>query len=152
MAEMKLTVSEIKELMDKMNASRLTEMSLKSEDFELCLKAEQPQVIYEAAASGAAVQAVMPVAPAPAAEPANEEPSGNVVKSPLVGTFYASSAPDKPAFAPVGTAVHKGDTLFIVESMKLMNEIKSEFDGTVTKVLVENGEGVEYGQPILTIE
>lgn len=148
MAEMKLTVSEIKELMDKMAADCLTEVSVKVEGFELSLKAEQTQVVYEAAASGAA-----PVpASAPAANCPCEEPSGNVVKSPLVGTFYASSAPDKPAFAPVGTAVHKGDTLFIVESMKLMNEIKSEFDGTVTKVLVENGEGVEYGQPILIIE
>lgn len=148
MSDMKLTVSEIKELMDKMAADRLTEVSVKVEGFELSLKAEQTQVVYEAAASGAA-----PVpASAPAANCPCEEPSGNVVKSPLVGTFYASSAPDKPAFAPVGTAVHKGDTLFIVESMKLMNEIKSEFDGTVTKVMVENGEGVEYGQPILIIE
>ncbi len=148
MAEMKLTVSEIKELMDKMAADCLTEVSVKVEGFELSLKAEQTQVVYEAAAPG-----VTPVpVSAPAANCPCEEPSGNVVKSPLVGTFYASSAPDKPAFAPVGTAVHKGDTLFIVESMKLMNEIKSEFDGTVTKVMVENGEGVEYGQPILIIE
>ncbi len=149
MADMKLTVSEIKELMDKMAADCLTEVSVKVEGFELSLKAEQTQVVYEASASAAS--AAIP-ASAPAAESACEEPSGNVVKSPLVGTFYASSAPDKPAFAPVGTAVHKGDTLFIIESMKLMNEIKSEFDGTVTKVMVENGEGVEYGQPILIIE
>ncbi len=147
MAEMKLTVSEIKELMDKMAADRLTEVSVKVEGFELSLKAEQAQVVYEQAATGAPV-----VAPQPVVESTKEEPSGNVVKSPLVGTFYAGSAPDKPAFAPVGTVVHKGDTLFIIESMKLMNEIKSEFDGTVTKVLVENGEGVEYGQPILIIE
>ena len=149
MADMKLTVSEIKELMDKMAADCLTEVSVKVEGFELSLKAEQTQVVYEASASAAS--AAIP-ASAPAAESACEEPSGNVGKSPLVGTFYASSAPDKPAFAPVGTAVHKGDTLFIIESMKLMNEIKSEFDGTVTKVMVENGEGVEYGQPILIIE
>lgn len=149
MGEMKLTVSEIKELMDKMAADCLTEVSIKVEGFELSLKAEQTQVVYETPVCGTPVQ----MAPAaPGAECPCEEPSGNVVKSPLVGTFYASSAPDKPVFAPVGTSVHKGDTLFIVESMKLMNEIKSEFDGTVKKVLVENGEGVEYGQPILIIE
>lgn len=149
MAEMKLTVSEIKELMDKMAANCLTEVSVKVEGFELSLKAEQTQVVYEASVPGTPMPAA---ALAPTAACPCEEASGNVVKSPLVGTFYASSAPDKPAFATVGTAVHKGDTLFIVESMKLMNEIKSEFDGTITKVMVENGEGVEYGQPILIIE
>ena len=149
MSEMKLTVSEIKELMDKMSAGHLTEVSLKLEGFELSLKAEQKTAVYEALPTGTPVMAAVPV---PAVEAVKEEEAGNVVKSPLVGTFYTASVPDKPAFAPVGTAVHKGDTLFIIESMKLMNEIKSEFDGTVSKVLVENGEGVEYGQPILVIE
>ena len=147
MAEMKLTVSEIKELMDKMAADRLTEVSVKVEGFELSLKAEQTQVVYEAASGAAPVPVSAPAANCPC-----EEPSGNVVKSPLVGTFYASSAPDKPAFAPVGTAVHKGDTLFIVESMKLMNEVASEFDGVVAEYYVQDGDPVEYGQPILRLE
>ena len=99
---------------------------------------------------------VLPAAPAaeaaaPAEKPAPEE-TGKVVKSPIVGTFYAAAAPEKPPFVTVGQTVAKGDVLFIIESMKLMNEVQSEFDGTVKKILVENGQGVEYGQPILVLE
>ena len=100
----------------------------------------------------------MPAAPAvaPAAEAAapaekKEEISGNVVKSPIVGTFYASASPDKPPYVTVGKQVSEGDVLFIIESMKLMNEVTSEFTGTVEKILVQNGQAVEYGQPIMVI-
>lgn len=77
--------------------------------------------------------------------------SGNVVKSPLVGTFYNASSPDTEAFVKVGDTVKKGQVLGIVEAMKLMNEIESEFDGTVEQILVENEEVVEYGQPLFVI-
>jgi acetyl-CoA carboxylase biotin carboxyl carrier protein len=77
---------------------------------------------------------------------------GNVVKSPIVGTFYAAASPDKPPFAEVGKKVKKGDVIMIIESMKLMNEIQSEFDGTVKQILVKNGEAVEYDQPLMVIE
>ena len=79
-------------------------------------------------------------------------PDGNVVKAPIVGTFYAASAPDKPPFVKVGQQVKKGDVLMIIESMKLMNEVQSDFDGTVTEVLVKNGDPVEYDQPIMIIK
>lgn len=79
-------------------------------------------------------------------------PSGNVVKSPIVGTFYAASAPDKPSFVTVGQQVKKGDVIMIIESMKLMNEVQSEFDGTVAEILVKNGEAVEFDQPIMIIK
>ena len=72
---------------------------------------------------------------------------GNVVKSPIVGTFYSAAAPDKPPYVQVGN----GDVLFIVESMKLMNEVQSEFSGTVEEILVQNGQPVEFGQPIMRI-
>lgn len=78
--------------------------------------------------------------------------SGNVVKSPIVGTFYAASAPDKPPFVTVGQQVKKGDVIMIIESMKLMNEVQSEFDGTVAEILVKNGEAVEFDQPIMIIK
>ena len=84
---------------------------------------------------------------APAAKPAGRE-----VKSPIVGTFYSRPAPEKPAFAPVGAKVNKGDTLYIVESMKLMNEVASEFEGVVAEYYVQDGDPVEYGQPILRLE
>ena len=90
-------------------------------------------------------------APTTAANVDNEELSGNIVDSPLVGRFYLAPAEDAEPFVKVGDRVKKGQTLAIVEAMKLMNEIESEYDGVVTKVLAENGEGVEYGQPLFCI-
>ena len=82
---------------------------------------------------------------------AEEIPVGNVVESPLVGTFYAAPAEDAESFAKVGDRVEKGQTLGIVEAMKLMNEIESDYSGTVAEILVNNQEGVEYGQPLFRI-
>lgn len=78
--------------------------------------------------------------------------TGNVVKAPIVGTFYASPAPNKPPYVNVGDIVKKGDVIMIIESMKLMNEVTSEFDGTVKKIMVQDGTPVEYDQPIMIIE
>ena len=78
-------------------------------------------------------------------------PAGNVVKSPLVGTFYAAPAEDAAPFVKVGDSVKEGQVLAIVEAMKLMNEIESDFSGTVTEILVENGQAVEFGQPLFVI-
>ena len=81
----------------------------------------------------------------------NSEPEGMIVKSPLVGTFYAAPAEDADPFVSVGDQVKKGQTLAIVEAMKLMNEIESDFDGKVEEIYVKNGEAVEYGQPLFRI-
>ena len=86
---------------------------------------------------------------APAAEEAN---GGNIVKSPIVGTYYRSPSPDKPPFVKVGDKVKKGDVIMIIESMKLMNEVQSEFDGVVERILVTDGQAVEYDQPIMIIK
>ena len=86
----------------------------------------------------------------PAAQP-QEEKAGELVKSPLVGTFYAAPSEDAEPFVKVGDTVKKGQTVAIVEAMKLMNDIESDFDGTVAEILVENGEMVEYGQPLFRI-
>ena len=150
MSELKLTVSEIKELMDKMAGTGLTSLRVRDGEFELSLKAEQKEILVQGEAAPVVNIAAPAASPAPKKEA--EEVSGNVVKSPIVGTFYAAPSPDKPPFVTVGKQVKKGDTLFIIESMKLMNEIQSEFDGSVKKILVEDGQGVEYGQPILIIE
>ncbi len=88
---------------------------------------------------------------APEAAPAEKMPAGNVVTSPIVGTYYSSPSPDKPPFVKVGQKVKKGDTLMIIESMKLMNEVQSAFDGTVKEILAENGQAVEFDQPIMII-
>jgi len=93
-----------------------------------------------------------PVAAAPEAAPAAAAaPTGHIVKSPMVGTFYRSSAPGSPAFVEVGASVKEGDTLCISEAMKLLNEIDSDKDGIVTQILVENGQPVEFGQPLFVI-
>lgn len=81
-----------------------------------------------------------------------EAPSGKIVKSPLVGTFYAAPSEDADAFVAVGDIVKKGQVLGIVEAMKLMNEIESDYDGAVAEILVENGQAVEYGQPLFRIQ
>lgn len=90
-----------------------------------------------------------PTFAAPAAVP--EEITGNSVKAPMVGTFYRASAPDAPPFTEVGQSVQIGQTLCVIEAMKLMNEIEAEVSGTVTAILVENGQAVEYGQPMFVI-
>ena len=83
---------------------------------------------------------------------AGQKPSGKLIESPLVGTFYAAPAEDAAPFVAVGDTVKKGQTLAIIEAMKLMNEIESEYDGTIAEVLVENGQPVEYGQPLFRIQ
>jgi acetyl-CoA carboxylase biotin carboxyl carrier protein len=97
------------------------------------------------------------MAPAPAAAPLSvvpaipEEPQGNVVKSPMVGTFYRSASPGTPPFVEIGSAIKEGDTLCIIEAMKLLNEIEADVSGVVTQILVENGQPVEFGQPLFVI-
>nr|WP_315261243.1 acetyl-CoA carboxylase biotin carboxyl carrier protein [uncultured Duganella sp.] len=106
----------------------------------------QPQAIPQYAAPAAAAAPVAAAAPAAAAEP-----TGHIVKSPMVGTFYRSSAPGASAFVEVGQSVKEGDTLCIIEAMKLLNEIDADKSGTITQILVENGQPVEYGQPLFVI-
>jgi acetyl-CoA carboxylase biotin carboxyl carrier protein len=91
-------------------------------------------------------------AAAPAVEAAPAAPTGHVVKSPMVGTFYRSASPGSKPFAEVGAAIKEGDPICIVEAMKIMNEIEADISGTVSKILVENGQAVEYGQPLFIVE
>jgi acetyl-CoA carboxylase biotin carboxyl carrier protein len=102
--------------------------------------------------------AAMPVAPAAVAPAAPDVPaaptaeSGHVVKSPMVGTFYSASSPEAKPFVQVGSVVKEGETICIIEAMKILNEIEADKSGTVSKILVENGQAVEYGQPMFIIE
>jgi len=100
----------------------------------------------------AAAPAAVAAAPAAAGVPvAPAEPAGHIVKSPMVGTFYRSGSPGSPSFVEVGQAVKQGDTLCIIEAMKLMNEIEADASGTVKEILVENGQPVEFGQPLFVL-
>lgn len=95
---------------------------------------------------------MMPAAPVAASAPvAAAIPEGNIVKSPMVGTFYRSATPGSPPFVEIGKSISAGDTLCIIEAMKLLNEIESDFTGSIKQILVENGQPVEYGQPLFII-
>ena len=145
-------VSTVKEYIDLMKESNLSYLKVKNDDFELELGEKRPPM-----PPMPPMMAPMAMPQAPAAAPAAVTPaapavSGNVVKSPIVGTFYAAPAPGKAPYVSVGQTVKQGDVLFIIESMKLMNEVTSEFSGRVAEILVKNGDTVEFDQPILRIE
>ena len=106
-------------------------------------------VVAAAPAPAARPAIAQSAGPAPAAEPAAQE--GHVVKAPMVGTFYRSPSPDAKPFVEVGQAVKEGDTICIIEAMKLMNEIEADASGSVKAILVENGQPVEYGQPLFIL-
>ena len=168
-----MKVEQVLELVKAVSESELTEFKYEEDGVKLSLKKTSDRIIPVAAPAPApmvppavmpAAPAVMPAAPAPApmAAPAEvpapdaeaakaEAPVGNVVKSPLVGTFYAAPAEDAEPFVKVGDSVKEGQVLAIVEAMKLMNEIESDYTGTVKEILVENGQGVEFGQPLFVI-
>ena len=108
-------------------------------------------VSYVTAPSAAPAPAVVAAAPAQAEPAVEEKPAGHIVKSPMVGSFYRASSPESSSFVEVGQSVAVGDTLCLIEAMKLMNEIEADVAGTVKAVLVENGQPVEYGQPLFII-
>lgn len=145
MRELEFTVADVKDLMNAFSKNKLGSMEIEQGSFKLKLEA--------GGVAAHSVAVCTSTAEMSGAETSNEEEMrGNVVKSPIVGTFYAAPAPDKAPFIETGSKVKKGDVLFIIESMKLMNEVTSELDGTVRGIHVKNGDAVEYGQPILTIE
>lgn len=149
-----ISLDTISRLADIVNEKELGEITITAGNSSVTVKGRKcppppPAGMPAAFAQSAPVQAAQAAQTAQAAAPAV---SGNVVKSPIVGTFYAASAPDKPPFVTVGQQVKKGDVIMIIESMKLMNEVQSEFDGTVAEILVKNGEAVEFDQPIMIIK
>ena len=148
------SVDNISTLADVMEEKNLEEITMECDDAKLTLKAKRPCPPPPPMGGMPMMAAPASAVPAPAQEASAVAPqvSGNVVKSPIVGTFYAAASPEKPPFVTVGQQVKKGDVLMIIESMKLMNEVQSEFDGTVAEILVKNGEAVEFDQPIMVIK
>ena len=143
------------ELMDALAAKKLGEVEIELDDAKIKIKAAEPApVIAAAAAAPVAAPAAAPAAESADAAPAAEEqlPAGTQVKSPLVGTFYSSPSPDEPPFVLVGQQVKEGDTLCIIEAMKIMNEIKSPCDGKVIRIMAQPGDMVEYNQVLCVIE
>jgi len=150
----------IKNILELISESDVNEVSLEEGDFKIKVKkqGEVQQVTYSQPAPQAPAQPA--AAPQPQQSSASEssdsvsedQPAGDTVKSPIVGTFYTAPDPDSDAFVKVGDHVSKGDTLCIVEAMKIMNEIEAEFSGTVQKVLVEDAQPVEFDQPLFIIK
>ena len=137
----------IKQLMDDMGNSKLTNIDIEFPDgTKLSMKKEN--VVVNNTSTNNVIETI--------SSKENKEieikRNVNIVKSPMVGTFYAKPAPDKNAYVEVGTSVKIGDTLCIIEAMKLMNEIESEFSGKIVKIFVKDGETVEYGTPLFEIE
>ena len=145
-----MKIEEIRQLADIMTSHNLECLELENKDTKIRLKKAYaaPSAIAipyagNYARQEAPVQTVQENAP--------EALSGKIVTAPIVGVFYAAPSPDESPFVSVGSRVSKGDTLCIVEAMKMMNEITSDFDGEVSRILVEDGQMVEFGQPIMTL-
>jgi acetyl-CoA carboxylase biotin carboxyl carrier protein len=158
---------DILELMQKLDESSLAEISLKDGEFELTIKktGEQPQISYvggTAAASQAPAPASAQAPPAGSSVPGETSGAGSegpsdidtyeTITAPIVGTFYRTPSPDAPAFVDEGSEVDEGDTLCIIEAMKVMNELEAEFPCRIHRVLVENQQMVEYGTPLFEVE
>ncbi len=150
-----MDLRKLKTLIDLVSESNVSELEITEAEGKVrivkgggpMVQAYAPQPMYAAMpmASAAPVDAAVNA-------PAAEVPSGHTVKSPMVGTFYRSSSPGAKPFVEIGDIVKEGDTICIIEAMKILNEIEADKSGTVSKILCENGQAVEYGQPLFIIE
>jgi acetyl-CoA carboxylase biotin carboxyl carrier protein len=155
-----MNLQEIQDLIKFVSKSGVSEVEIERKDFKIIIKSEQKgkeQIIVQAAIPAAVPAAISaaPVAAAPAAiesAPVNDDAKYITVKSPMIGTFYRSAGPDKDSFVNVGQTIGKGDTLCIIEAMKLFNEIESEVSGKIVKVLVDDASPVEYDQPLFLVD
>ena len=156
-----MDIKQIQELIKFVSRSGVNEVAIEQENFKITIKTNQAPVYVNAALPAAA--APQPVAPAaaptvavetkaPSAPEADDTSKYITVKSPMIGTFYRSSSPDKPSFVNVGDEIGVGKVVCIIEAMKLFNEIESEVSGRIVKVLVENASPVEYDQPLFLVE
>ena len=149
-----MDLRKLKTLIDLVSESNVSELEITEAEGKVRIVKGGGAVVQQFAAPLAApVAAQAPVAAAaPAAPAAEAAPAGHVVKSPMVGTFYRSSSPGAAPFVEVGSQVKVGDTVCIIEAMKILNEIEADKAGTVKQILGENGQAVEYGQPLFVIE
>ncbi len=147
-----MDIRKIKKLIEMIEESGIAELEIKEGEEEIRISrysAAPATVAYAPAAQTPAPQQMPSVT---AGKPDEEVITGHIVKSPMVGTFYRSASPGAKAFVDIGHSVMVGDTLCIIEAMKILNQIEADKSGTITKILVENAEPVEYGQPLFIIE
>ena len=152
MGAMRIDIDLVRQLAAVLDETQLTEVEVQDGERRVRV-AREVTAVAVASAPVAAAAAPVAAAPAPAAAPAAAPaPAANAVKSPMVGTAYLAAEPEKPPFVSIGSKVKPGDTLLIVEAMKTMNPILAPAAGTVTAVLVSNGQPVEYDQPLVVVE
>ncbi|WP_140628144.1 acetyl-CoA carboxylase biotin carboxyl carrier protein [Methylibium rhizosphaerae] len=157
-----MDLRKLKTLIDLVSESNVSELEITEADGKVRIVKSSPvaavatvaPVMAQPVAAAPAVAAAAPAAGATAAAAAPAAPveTGHIVKSPMVGTFYRSSSPGAKSFVDVGSEVKEGEPICIIEAMKIMNEIEADKAGKITKILVENGQAVEYGQPLFVIE
>ncbi|MBI1732562.1 MAG: acetyl-CoA carboxylase biotin carboxyl carrier protein [Gammaproteobacteria bacterium] len=145
-----MDIRKVKKLIELLEESGISEIEI--HEGEESVRVSRAGTANAASAAGASVPQAASPGPAMPVEAADRnQPDGHLVRAPMVGLFYEAAAPDKPAFVSLGQTVRKGDVLCIIEAMKIMNQIEADVGGVVAKILVENGEPVEYGQPLFVI-
>lgn len=151
-----MDLRKLKTLIDLVSESNVSELEITEAEGKVRIVKGAPAQVQTYVPAPVAAPAAAPVPAAPAgAAPATSAPaavSGHTVKAPMVGTFYRSASPGAKPFVEIGQAVKQGETLCIIEAMKILNEIEADKSGTVTQILCENGQAVEYGQPLFIIE
>jgi len=148
-----MDLRKLKTLIDLVSESNISELEITEADGKVrIVKSDGAVLVPMAAAPVAAPPPAAPLAAAPAVAAAPAAETGHVVKSPMVGTFYRSSSPNAKPFGEVGQQIKEGEPICIIEAMKIMNEIESDKTGTITKILVENGQPVEFGQALFVVE
>jgi len=150
-----MDLRKLKTLIDLVSESNVSELEITEAEGKVrIVKGGGVPMVMPAAAAAVVPAPVVEAAAAPAAAPVSSEtePTGHAVKSPMVGTFYRAASPGAKPFVEIGSQVKEGQTICIIEAMKILNEIEADKSGTVTQVLCENGQAVEYGQPMLIIE
>ena len=154
-----MDLRKLKTLIDLVSESNVSELEITEAEGKVRIVKSTAAPVMMAAPAVVAAPVATAIAPAVAVPAATEaapaeaaEPSGHIVKSPMVGTFYRASSPGAKSFVEVGSVVNEGDTICIIEAMKILNEIEADKSGTITKILAENGQAVEYGHALFVIE
>jgi acetyl-CoA carboxylase biotin carboxyl carrier protein len=152
-----MDLRKLKTLIDLVSESNISELEITEAEGKVRIvkggvAMAAPVVMAAPMAMEPAAAAPQAAAPAPAAAPVAAEPAGRVIKSPMVGTYYRAASPGAKAFAEVGSVIKEGDPVCIIEAMKIMNEIEADCAGKIVQILCENGQAVEFGQPLFIVE
>jgi acetyl-CoA carboxylase biotin carboxyl carrier protein len=151
-----MDLRKLKTLIDLVSESNVSELEITEAEGKVRIVKSSGAVLQAPMAAPVAqvvpVAAALPTAVVPQPVPETPAPAGHVVKSPMVGTFYRAASPGAKSFVEIGSQVKEGETICIIEAMKILNEIESDKTGTITQILGENGQAVEYGQPLFVIE